>query len=171
MKIIQKATQNQSQEIFALFQACAKHLQAQGILQWDENYPTLAHVEAAIATNSLFVFLENQKLKGSISIDENQDITYQNILWKYPATKILVIHRLAVHPNFQRKGIAKKLMDFAENYAIQNQYEAIRLDAFSANERTLRFYRNRNYEENEKIYLNDNPIPCICFEKRILSGE
>jgi GNAT superfamily N-acetyltransferase len=34
-------------------------------------------------------------------------------------SKVLVIHRLVVHPNKQNKGYAKLLMDFAEDYAKQ----------------------------------------------------
>ncbi len=46
----------------------------------------------------------------------------------------MVIHRLAVDPEFQGLGLSSILMKYVENYAIKNSYFAIRLDAYTGNE-------------------------------------
>ncbi|WP_418658023.1 GNAT family N-acetyltransferase [Clostridioides difficile] len=37
----------------------------------------------------------------------------------------MVIHRMAVNPNFRKTGIASKLVDFAEKLAAENMYQSI----------------------------------------------
>jgi ribosomal protein S18 acetylase RimI-like enzyme len=56
-------------------------------------------------------------------------------------------------------------MDFAENYGRQNNYESIRLDAFSKNTRNQRFYEQRGYIRLENVYfLNQSQDPFYCYE-------
>lgn len=79
--------------------------------------------------------------------------------------KVLIIHRLAVHPLFQNQGFAKRLMDFAEDYAINENFSSIRLDAYSANEKVLRFYEAREYKKRGEVYFPDRKLPFYCYEK------
>lgn len=54
-------------------------------------------------------------------------------------------------------------MDFAEQWARDNHYDAIRLGAFSQNPRNQRFYLNRGYTDLEPVYLKykkDHPYYC-----------
>jgi len=87
--------------------------------------------------------------------------------WKNNEGKVLVIHRLAVHPPFQKQGFAKKLMDFAEDHAIKNGCAAVRLDAYSGNERVLRFYENRGYQKRGEVNFSGRVLPFFCYEKEI----
>ena len=79
--------------------------------------------------------------------------------------KNLVVHRLAVLPNHQGKGLARKLMDFAENFAKEKNYDAIRLDTFSQNPRNQKFYSNRGYTNLGPVYLKyKKDHPYFCYE-------
>jgi hypothetical protein len=42
---IEVAKTTQTQEIYSLLQACATHMRENGIMQWNENYPLISHVE------------------------------------------------------------------------------------------------------------------------------
>ena len=80
---------------------------------------------------------------------------------------MLVIHRLVVHPKHQRKGYAKTLMDFAEDYAQNNDYTSIRLDAYTQNKRVIRFYKSRGYSIRGNVYFSERTLPFHCMEKLI----
>ena len=68
-------------------------------------------------------------------------------------------------PKYQRKGFGKLLMDFAENFAINNGFVSVRLDTFSKNKRNLDFYTKRNYTKLEPIFFpNQSTDPFYCFE-------
>ena len=76
------------------------------------------------------------------------------------------MHRLAVHPEQQGKGIARELMDFGEQLARKNNYLSVRLDTFSKNPRNNRFYTARDYKKvGEVFFKQKSPHPFYCYEK------
>lgn len=153
-------------EVIALTKRCGNHLRKNGIDQWDEDYPDFASIANDLETETLFAFRENDAILGIVVLNETQDEEYDEISWLTDSTaRNLVVHRLAVDPIHQGRGIARKLMDFAENYARHNQYDSIRLDTFSQNPRNQRFYGNRGYTNLGSVYLKyKKDHPYICFE-------
>ena len=100
-------------------------------------------------------------------LNEEQDKEYQAINWLFDASKVLVIHRLVINPKHQKKGYATLLMNFAEEFAQQNSYSSIRLDAYSPNKAVIRFYQHRNYLIRGNIYFPERKHPFHCLEKKI----
>ncbi|MBB5266739.1 ribosomal protein S18 acetylase RimI-like enzyme [Algibacter amylolyticus] len=101
---------------------------------------------------------------GSITISTFMDTEYQPISWLTENNNIY-IHRLAVHPNYQGKGYAQQLMDFAELYPRQNKYASVRLDTFSQNKRNHKFYELRGYQKLGDIYFpKQSSYPFHCYE-------
>ena len=93
------------------------------------------------------------------------DDEYIPVSWLTPNENNLYVHRLAVHPEFQGKGFAQKLMDYAENYAKTNSFASIRLDTFSKNERNQKFYEVRGYQRLENImFPKQSKYPFYCYE-------
>lgn len=164
---IQLSKPDQVDEIFKLLQDCGEHMRSQGIFQWNENYPLKSNVIADIENQSLYCYTDQNKVLGIVVIDENQSPEYADLPWKFNALPILVVHRFAVSPAAQGKGIGKKLMDFALDFAISNQYQSIRLDAYSGNARTLKFYKNRGYTKVGEIYFPYRTEHFDCFEKSL----
>ena len=77
----------------------------------------------------------------------------------------LYLHRLAIHPKKQGRGYAQKMMDFAEKFAINNNYTSIRLDTFSKNYRNQKFYEIRGYKRLGTIYFpKQSKFPFYCYE-------
>jgi len=152
--------------ILTLTRACGKHMRENGIDQWDENYPDLARLKNDILTETLFAYRDNDEVVGIIVLNETQDAEYEDVNWSTSELdKNIVVHRLAVHPSCQGKGIARKLMDFAESWARNNDYDAIRLDTFSQNPRNQRFYSNRGYTDLGPVFLSyKKEHPYFCYE-------
>ena len=123
------------EDIMFLIEQCIQSMESQGIYQWDDSYPTAEIFADDIKSNSLFVFEDGGSCMGIISLNENQAPEYQELIWENENGKILVIHRLAVNPGRQKQGIGRRLMDFAEDYAADQGYASIRLDAYSGNPR------------------------------------
>ncbi len=151
------------------FIACTSEMRKNNILQWDYTYPTPGLVLDDIEDENVFIIKRNNRSLGTIALNENQNKQYQNVNWKYNEGKILVIHRLSVHPLVQGEGIGKQLSLFAEDYARKNGYNAIRLDAYSKNPISNRMYQKLGYEKADgSCYFHGNPEPFNCYEKRIL---
>ena len=93
------------------------------------------------------------------------DDEYIPVHWLSPNSKNLYIHRLAVHPEYQSKGYAQQLMDYAEAFAKANTFISIRLDTFSQNTRNQNFYEKRGYQRLGNIYFpKQSKHPFYCYE-------
>lgn len=164
--IIEKATHNDLEKLHSITSNCGKHLVAQGIFQWNELYPSKKVLLQDIELQQIWKLLVDNQIIGLIVLTEIEDVEYKNVKWLTPNYKNLYIHRLAIEPEFQGKGYAKKLMDFAENYAVENKYNSIRLDTFSKNKKNQQLYKNRNFVQLEAIYFpKQSEFPFYCFEK------
>ena len=151
--------------ILNITKACAKTMIASGIYQWNEHYPTKDPFERDIKRDELYVLEIEGQVKGTIVISTFMDEEYIPIDWLTKNDNNIYIHRLAIHPELQGKGYAQKLMDFAENYAIENGYSSIRLDTFSQNKRNQKFYELRGYKRLGDIFFpKQSEYPFHCYE-------
>lgn len=152
--------------IVALTKACGKHLRENGVDQWDENYPDLESIKNDIQTKTLFTYKVENEIVGIVVLNETQDEEYAEISWRTPLdSKNIVVHRLAVSPEHQGKGIAQKIMNFAEEFAVKNNYDSIRLDTYSQNPRNQKFYLKRGYKELGSVFLKyRKEHPFICYD-------
>ena len=152
--------------ILELTKACGKNMRENGIDQWDENYPDRGRILHDLETETLFAYREGDEVLGIVVLNESQDEEYGEINWSTSADdKNIVVHRLAVRPDQQGKGLGRKLMDFAEQWAKENNYDAIRLDTYSQNPRNQRFYTNRGYADLGPVYLKyKKEHPYYCYE-------
>ncbi|MFK7832270.1 MAG: GNAT family N-acetyltransferase [Winogradskyella sp.] len=163
--MIRKAEDIDIEAIMNLTKACAKTMIAKGIYQWNEHYPNPSAFKNDIKRHELYVLEIDAQIAGTIVISTFKDEEYIPIKWLSENENNIYIHRLAIHPDFQRKGYAKQLMDFAEHYAIENSYSSIRLDTFSQNKRNRNFYELRGYKRLGDIYFpKQSEFPFHCYE-------
>ena len=163
--MIRKAVSSDIPSIMKLVRACATHMIAKNIFQWNEFYPNPDAFENDIQREELYV-LENEKsLIGCIVISTQKDAEYEEIKWLTSDTTNVYIHRLAVHPDHQSKGHARAMMDFAEEKAREMKAISVRLDTFSQNLRNQKFYESRGYSRLGNIYFpQQSEHPFYCYE-------
>lgn len=163
--MIRKATFSDIDSILLLTKACAKDMINKGIYQWNEHYPSAEAFQNDINQNELYVLTNENQILGSIVISNSMDDEYNAIKWLTPSDKNIYIHRLAVHPDYQGRGFAQQLMDFAEKHALEHGYSSIRLDTFSQNTRNQKFYELRGYIRLGSIYFpKQSEHPFYCYE-------
>lgn len=163
--MIQIAKLSQIDQILAITRACGEKMNAEGIFQWNETYPNAKAFKEDIGREELYVFISEKDIIGCIVVSTKMDDEYEKVQWLTHTSNHYYIHRLAVHPNYQGKGIARKLMDFVEDLGIRNNKVSIRLDTFSQNLRNQKFYEARDYKRLENIYFtNQSKFPFYCYE-------
>jgi len=158
---------DESQYVFDIITRCKLDLERQGIYQWTAHYPTLHTIEQDIAQGQLYQISIDNQLAGIINISTIQEEAYKRVNWQYPETSSLVIHRLAVDPLYQRRGLAGKLMDYAENQGATKGFESIRLDAYTGNKLSLTFYEKRGYIKRGEVMFPHRQLPFHCYEKQL----
>ena len=163
---IELAEINDINDIMKMIHDCANDLIGKNIFQWNEKYPSRDIFLSDIQKKNLFILKNNSVIIGCIALSNEKDIEYTDVKWLTKDDKNLYLHRLAVDPKFQKKGIGKLLMDFAEDYARNNKFISVRLDTFSKNERNNRFYKSRKYTKLDDVYFpNQSEFPFHCYEK------
>ena len=164
--MIKKAEISDLNQLLEITKSCAKHMIDKEIYQWNESYPSKEVLQNDLVLQQLWKLELNHKIIGLVVLTDIEDAEYNEVKWLTKNHQNLYIHRLAVDPQFQGKGYAQKLMDFAENYALKNNYISIRLDTFSQNKRNQQFYKQQNYKQLGDIYFpKQSEHPFYCFEK------
>ena len=131
-------------------------------------YPSKEAFKKDIEKNTLYVYKNKLRITGCISICADKDEEYEGVEWITKDFKNLYLHRLAVHPECQKKGIGRSLMDFAEEYAKLNGFKSVRLDTFSQNQRNNKFYKSRQYVQLGDVFFPmQSKFPFHCYEKII----
>lgn len=146
-------------------------MRASGNLQWDENYPNPAVFAADIAASQLWVAEFDGELAGVVALTTEQSPEYVQVGWDITEPAI-VVHRLAVDPSFQGRGVAIALMQQAEALAAQRGIGRVRVDTNTQNQVTQRLLPKLGYALSGEIGLDFRPgLRFFCYEKLIASGE
>ncbi|WFD08705.1 GNAT family N-acetyltransferase [Tepidibacter hydrothermalis] len=161
--LIRKARIEDLKIIMNIISNAINDMESKGIYQWDNTYPNKEVFSIDILKNNLYVYVDKNIIHGFIALNEHQEDEYESLKWKYISGKHLIVHRLCVDPKYQGKGIAKNLIQFTEKYAKENNYESIRLDAFSQNEQACKLYANFGYNKVGMITFRKGGF--YCFEK------
>ena len=140
-----KAKENQIEEVFSVFSAAIKHMEMQGIQQWDEIYPDKAIIAEDIAKNQMYIGMVEEKIAICFVLSEEYDEEYKNGQWQWPEAKFCVIHRICVSPDFQNQGIAKETLKYIENLCKSQGYDSIHLDCFTENPYSRKLYDKAGY--------------------------
>jgi predicted amidohydrolase/GNAT superfamily N-acetyltransferase len=167
---IEKGKISDLDQLFQIYVKGKTDLEKSGIYQWTINYPTRSIIESDLNKDVLFVLRNNKEIIGAINISEEQEPEYETINWEFDNSKVLVIHRLVIDPKYQGKDYARKLMDFAEKFAKENNYSSIRLDAYSKNKRVIDFYEKRKYFIRGSVNFPEREYPFHCMEKEIITA-
>ena len=150
-------------------EACAIDMANYSIFQWNEKYPSRDVFKNDIETGALYVIEINKKIVGCIMLSDVKDDSYKDVKWLTKDFKNLYVHRLAVNPDYQKKGHGRRLMDFAESFAVENNFTSIRLDTFSLNHRNNKFYKSRGYAQLGDVFFPiQSDLPFHCYEKVLL---
>lgn len=160
------------QTIHELFIRCTDAMMEAGIKQWHYDYPAEVHIQKDVEAGETFVIKDGEDCLGTITLNEEQSEQYHSIKWKYSGEKVLVIHRLAVHPKAQGRGLAKALCHFATTFAKTQQYNCIRLDAYAGNPGSNALYEKLGYEKADGLcYFHGNELPFYCWELGVKQGK
>ncbi|TAL33641.1 MAG: GNAT family N-acetyltransferase [Spirochaetes bacterium] len=143
--MITKLNELSLDEAFALIRSVTRKMDDEGIFQWDEIYPTREILRDDLRSGQAYGYHGNDALRGYIVLSEEYSPEYKSVRWNCAEGKSLVIHRLSVRPDCQGRGIAKRLMNHAEEHARNAGYLSIKLDAFVNNPAALKLYEGLNY--------------------------
>lgn len=153
--------------IMNMITKCIECMESQGIYQWNEHYPTQEIIEEDIRREECYLMKKDDEIISYVAINDEQSPECDEVKWITNGEKVLVIHRLCVNPEYQGKGTARKVLKFITDYASDNGYSSIRLDAYSVNRRALNLYENYGFVRTGEIHFPYREYSFYCYEKVI----
>lgn len=140
---------------------------AAGNLQWDHTYPNPHVFEDDITLGQLWVADIDGDIAGVAAITTEQYPEYASAGLDITETAI-VVHRLAVSPRYQGRGVAIALMNQAESVAVERGIKTLRIDTNTANQATQRLFPKMGYVFAGEMDLGFRPgLRFYCYEKRL----
>ena len=110
--------------------------------------------------------LASGKEEGLLYQKNNRYVAFMNLSIRNDyvngtdTSPVVFVEALYVLPDYQRRGIGKKLIEYAENYARQKGITQLASDCYTDNLLSESFHKNCGFVEKERV---------ICFVKNIES--
>ena len=170
--IIRLATLFDVPAIMAMMRQIIPVMQAAGNQQWDDEYPSSKIFTRDIAMGQLWVAEMDEAgdpglIGGVAAITREQSHEYAAVGWDITEPAI-VIHRLAVDPDFRGFGIATALMEEAEALAQEAGISVLRVDTSKQNAATQKLFPKLGYTLAGETGLSYRPgLRILCYEKRL----
>jgi GNAT superfamily N-acetyltransferase len=171
MEQFSTASINKLDEIKSIYDKTKEHLIEHGIFQWGDwggGYPGETFIAKSILRNELFVYSGGECIIGVVALNAEQPAEWSSAAWSDVSGCALVIHALAIDPQYQRKGFGSRILSAWEGYAHTNGYEAVRLDSFAKNPASNRLYEKNGYSPVGSVFFDSKPEgnrEYVCYEK------
>jgi len=164
---IRQATDLDFIEILYLLRVCILDMNQNGLKHWNSVYPGPDIIRDDLTKSTIYLVKDKGVCKGMVTLDNVEPEEYKEIKWTTEAHKPLFLHRLAVHPIWQGLGVARMLLNFAEEFAVQHGYDALRIDVFSDSEHARNLCVKKMFNEAGSFLSVFQKHPFICYDKKI----
>jgi ribosomal protein S18 acetylase RimI-like enzyme len=164
---IRLATNDDIPNVMQIVRGVVPLMRAAGNLQWDDIYPNAEVFQQDVQLGQLWVAEVDGTVAGVAAITTDQESGYAQVGWDITEPAI-VVHRIAVHPEFSGRGIAAALMQQAENVARERSIAKLRIDTNTQNQVTQRLFPKLGYTLAGEITLAHRPgLRFLCYEKHL----
>jgi ribosomal protein S18 acetylase RimI-like enzyme len=176
-----------------MYERATTEMNASGVFQWNERYPTKDHLADDIAAGRLYVCEKDGREVAAFVLDTDTDPPYaiflQEDLSKQPSEfldhfdgraecqilkagftvpqnaggSVVYLHRLCVEPNLQGAGVGAYVMDEVLLAAKALGAEALRFDVLEKNRNALGLYVKLGFERVANVVFTEGTF--CCFER------
>jgi ribosomal protein S18 acetylase RimI-like enzyme len=112
---IQIAKESQLLEVLYIIRECSQHSIDKGKKSTNSSYSDYSEISRDIVNNYVYITFLNLVPVGTITLKPCKD-----------NDAVMHIERLSIFPHFQRRGLAKSMIDFAEKHARSIGYTKLR---------------------------------------------
>jgi GNAT superfamily N-acetyltransferase len=170
--IIRLAKSSDLYHLMELVRRAVPLMRAAGNLQWDDAYPNEDIFARDIDLEELWVAEPAPGIiAGVAAITTDQSPEYVGVGWNIHEPAI-VIHRLAVDPEYRGAGIASALLQRAEQVARDRGITRLLIDTSAENEPAQRLTIRSGYKFAGEIMLHFRPgLRVFCYEKSLAPFE
>ena len=153
-----KATLSEINPIWDILQQAIIRRKKDGSNQWQDGYPNLEVVKKDIEKESGYVLTEGETIVGYIAVLINDEPAYEKIEGEWLTNDDFVLfHRVAIAENYLGKGLAKMMINYIEDFAVENNIKSIKADTNFDNDAMLNIFEKIGYKYCGQVHLRGNP--------------
>nr|WP_304217059.1 GNAT family N-acetyltransferase [Fredinandcohnia onubensis] len=143
---IKIATNDESSEIIKMLKQIAQWMKENGINQWrylldggdDEE------IKQGIHDQETYIVLKDMELVATFTLLSKQSEWDRHIWGCDKSTESLYLHRIAIIPNYMKKGVGKSILTWIQDNVNDKKY--LKLDCVADNSKLNNFYKNNDFE-------------------------
>jgi GNAT superfamily N-acetyltransferase len=141
-----KAKSSEISEIWNILNQAIARRKTDGSNQWQDGYPNEDSINSDIEKDAGFVLTENDIVIGYCAILINDEPEYANIQGEWLTNgDFVVYHRVAIAEGHLGKGLARKMLNFIEEFALENKIHSIKADTNFDNGAMLALFEKLGY--------------------------
>jgi GNAT superfamily N-acetyltransferase len=154
-------------EILFLLKVCIRDMNLKGMKHWNSVFPDVSLIKLSLTEGIIYLAKDKGVCKGMVTLNRIQPDEYKSLSFPSGLKKPLFLQNMVVHPKWQGIGIATMLIEFAQNFAMENGFDCIRLDVFMPSENARHLYEKQLFREIATFHYDFQKIPYICYEKQL----
>ncbi|WP_409251047.1 GNAT family N-acetyltransferase [Bacillus sp. SCS-153A] len=165
---VRKGNKEDIKEIMKMVKKTVEIMKSENIDQWTDEYPLAGDFSKDAESESLYIAVnEDEKVVGSITIDQNEPEEYSTSQWRKDGPAYL-FHRLVVDPDVRGKGIASLLINKTEEVAKNQNVHYIRTDTYSLNKKAQALFEKNGFHMTGKIQFMGKDNPFYTYDKILI---
>ena len=149
-----KALLEEIPAIWIILQAGIQRRKEDGSTQWQDGYPNPDVIKNDIEKEAAYVLVEGNSIIGYCAILINDEPEYEKIIGKWLSNNhYVVFHRVAIAPTHLGKGLAKKIMEYIEAFALSRNIHSIKADTNFDNSAMMNIFIKLGYQYCGEVYF------------------
>jgi GNAT superfamily N-acetyltransferase len=149
-----KTTQQDIPQIWEILQKAIQRRKEDGSNQWQDGYPNPEVIRNDMEKEAGFVLMDDEKVIGYCAVFINDEPAYADIEGKWLTNDdFVVFHRVAVAEEYLGKGLAKEMMKFIEEFALDNSIYSVKADTNFDNLAMMKSFEKAGYTYCGEVYF------------------
>ena len=154
-------------ELVETFYLLKTHLREMNSKGWMYRNLQFELLRKEIEEGSVFIYKNDFLSLGLIILHTKASEDYENVTWIVDSKKPLFVSFLIEHPKWRKYGIARQLLTFAEEFAKDQGFTSLRVDAYGGNQEIITLFNDTKYQNTGQILIEAQKVPFYCFEKKV----
>lgn len=161
-----RAVERDASGIINIIKQAQDYFKAQGINQWQDNYPDFEIVKNDIENKNGYVLLKDNIIVGTVVVSFEGEKNYESIYngkW-LSNDEFAVIHRIAIDSKFKGLGLSLIIIKNIERICLNKGVHSIKIDTHKENISMQKMLLKNGFIYCGVIYL-ENKSERVAFEK------
>ncbi|MDI6050160.1 GNAT family N-acetyltransferase [Flavobacterium sp. XS2P24] len=153
-----KAELSEIAPVWEILQQAIQRRKEDGSTQWQDGYPNPEVIQKDIEKGEGFVLADGETIIGYSAVLINDEPAYEKIEGKWLTNDdFVVMHRVAISEKYLGKGLAKMILKYIEEFAVNNNIYSIKADTNFDNPAMMKIFESSGYTYCGEVYFRGSP--------------